>query len=126
MFKDAIEAIGRIDSNHLFFIEGILLLTMNTAVVHLKAPNLVYGTHVYEGSLVPPHWDGDPTFLRSRFQQRAKEAAEVPAPLWGGELGYDLGAAGTCSASSQGDATAGRLTLQVDSGKGCQVTLHAG
>ncbi len=35
-------------------------------------------------------------------------------------------ASGTCLASSQWDATAGRLTLQVDSGKGCQVTLHAG
>ena len=225
MFKDAIEAIGRVDSNHLFFIEGILLLTMNTAVVPLKVSNLVYGTHVYEGSLVPPHWNGDPTFLRSRFQQRAREAAEVPAPLWVGELGYDLGApgaisyvdaaldeaddlgigwawwqwresrwwgmvdragqlvnkddlrhiarpyviaapagvrpgrgdgvrgdltiqvnaghadqpivvgwsaltlmapvvAGTCLASSQWDATAGRLTLQVDSGKGCQLTLR--
>jgi len=94
MFKEAIEAIGRVDSNHLFFIEGILLLTMNTAVVPLKAPNLVYGTHVYEGSLVPPHWNGDPTFLRSRFEQRVKEAAEVPAPLWVGELGYDLRAPG--------------------------------
>src|SRR2546430_6675472 len=97
MFKDAIEAIGRVDSNHLFFIEGILLLTMNTAVVPLKVSNLVYGTHVYEGSLVPPHWNGDPTFLRSRFQQRAREAAEVPAPLWVGELGYDLGAPGAIS-----------------------------
>ena len=225
MFKDAIEAIGRVDSNHLFFIEGILLLTMNTAVVPLKVSNLVYGTHVYEGSLVPPHWNGDPTFLRSRFQQRAREATEVPAPLWVGELGYDLGAPGatsyidaaldeaddlgigwawwqwresrwwgmvdraghlvnkddlrhlarpyviaapagvrpsrgdgvrgdltiqvnaghadqpivvgwsaltltapvvtvTCLASSQWDATAGRLTLQVDSGKGCQLTLR--
>jgi hypothetical protein len=225
MFKEAIEAIGRVDSNHLFFIEGILLLTMNTAVVHLKAPNLVYGTHVYEGSLVPPHWNGDPTFLRSRFQQRVKEAAEVPAPLWVGEIGYDLGApgatsyadaaldeaddlgigwawwqwresrwwgivdragqlvnlnmlrhlarpyviaapsgvhpsrgdglrgtltirvdarhadqpivigwsaltltapvvTGTCLASSQWDATTGRLTLQIDTGKGCQLTLH--
>ena len=92
MFKEAIEAIGAVDSNHLFFVEGILLLSMNTVVVHLKVPNLVYGTHVYEGSLVPPFWNGDPTFLRERFQQRAKEAAEVPAPLWVGELGYDLGA----------------------------------
>jgi hypothetical protein len=227
MFKEAIEAIGRVDSSHLFFIEGILLLTMNTAVVPLKAPNLVYGTHVYEGSLVPPHWNGDPTLLRSRFQQRAKEAAEVPAPLWVGELGYDLVAPGAttyidaaldeaddlgigwawwqwresrrwgivdrggqlvnrdmlrhiarpyviaapagahasrgdgvrgaltiqvdarhvdqpivvgwsaltltapvvtgiCLASSQWDATTARLMLQVDSGKGCQLTLRAG
>jgi hypothetical protein len=227
MFKEAIEAIGRVDSNHLFFIEGILLLTMNTAVVPLKAPNVVYGTHIYEGSLVPPHWNGDPTFLRSRFQQRLKEAAEVPAPLWVGELGYDLAApgattyidasldeaddlgigwawwqwresrrwgmvdrggqlvnmevlrhlarpyviaaptgihpsrgdglrgsmtirvdarhadqpiligwsaltltapvvTGTCLTSSQWDATTARLTLLIDSGKGCQLTLRAG
>jgi hypothetical protein len=32
---------------------------------------------------------------------------------------------GTCLASSHWDATAGRLTLQVDSGKGCQLTLRA-
>ena len=226
MFKDAIEAIGAVDSNHLFFVEGILLLTMNTVVVHLKAPNLVYGTHVYEGSLVPPFWNGDPSFLRQRFQQRVKEAAEVPAPLWIGELGYDLtqkgafsyadaaldeaddlgvgwawwqwrenrwwgivdasgqivnmdalrhlarpyviaapagvhpgrgdgvhgtlalsvdsshadqpiqvgwsaitltgpAVAGTCVNSSHWDATAGRLTLQLDSGAGCQVTVRA-
>jgi endoglycosylceramidase len=97
MFKDAIEAIGAVDANHLFFVEGILLLTMNTVVVHLKVPNLVYGTHVYEGSLVPPYWTGDPTFLRQRFQQRVKEAAQVPAPLWIGEIGYDLGAKGAVS-----------------------------
>ncbi len=90
MFRDAIEAIGTVDSNHMFFVEGILLLTMNTVVVHLHAPNVVYGTHLYEGSLVPPFWTGDPTFLRQRFQQRVKEATEVPAPLWIGELGYDL------------------------------------
>jgi hypothetical protein len=227
MFKEAIEAIGAVDSNHLFFVEGILLLSMNTVVVHLTAPNLVYGTHVYEGSLVPPFWTGDPHFLRERFQQRVKEAAEVPAPLWIGELGYDLAqkgadsyadaaldeaddlgigwawwqwrenrwwgivdrggqianmdalrhlarpyviaapsgvhpgrgdgvhgtlavrvdaghadqpivigwsaltltppvVTGTCLASSQWNATTARLTLQVDSGKGCQVTLRAG
>jgi aryl-phospho-beta-D-glucosidase BglC (GH1 family) len=90
MFRDAIEAIGAVDSNHLFFVEGILLLSLDTAVVPLKAPNLVYGTHLYEGSLVPPFFTGDATFLRSRFRQRVKEAAEVPAPLWIGELGYDL------------------------------------
>ncbi|HEY9287571.1 MAG TPA: cellulase family glycosylhydrolase [Candidatus Dormibacteraeota bacterium] len=90
MFRDAIQAIGQVDANHLFFVEGILLLTMNTVVVHLSAPDIVYGTHLYEGSLVPPFWTGDPTFLDQRIQQRVKEAAQVPAPLWVGELGYDL------------------------------------
>jgi endoglycosylceramidase len=97
MFRDAIEAIGAVDSNHLFFVEGILLLTVNTVVVHLNAPNVVYGTHVYEGSLIPPFWNGDPMFLQQRFQQRVKEAAQVPAPLWIGELGYDLTQKGALS-----------------------------
>jgi endoglycosylceramidase len=227
MFRDAIQSIGAVDSNHLFFVEGILLLTLNTAVVHLNAPNVVYGTHLYEGSLIPPFWTGDPTFLRQRFQQRVSEAAQVPAPLWIGELGYDLTqkgalsyadaaldeadqlgigwawwqwrenrywgivdaggqivhldalrhlarpyviaapsgvhpgrgdgirgtlslgvdashanqplvigwpaltlaapvATGTCLLSAQSDATTGRLTLQIDPGSGCQLTVRAG
>jgi endoglycosylceramidase len=90
MFQHAIEAIGSVDPNHLFLVEGILLLTLNTVVVHLHAPNVVYGTHIYEGSLVPPFWNGDPTFVDQRFAQRVKEASQVPAPLWIGEAGYDL------------------------------------
>ena len=97
MFRDAIQAIGAVDSNHLFFVQGILLLTLNTVVVHLKAPDVVYGTHLYEGSLIPPFWNGDPTFLRQRIQQRVNEAAQVPAPLWIGELGYDLTQKGAIS-----------------------------
>ena len=97
MFKEAIDAIGAVDANHLFFVQGILLLTLNTVVDHLKGPNIVYGTHLYEGSLIPPFWTGDPTFLRQRFQQRVKEAGQVPAPLWIGELGYDLTQKGAMS-----------------------------
>jgi Cellulase (glycosyl hydrolase family 5) len=97
MFQHAIEAIGQVDANHLFFVEGILLLSLNTDVVSLRAPDVVYGTHLYEGSLVPPFWNGDPAFLNSRFQQRAREASEVPAPLWIGELGYDLTQKGALS-----------------------------
>jgi aryl-phospho-beta-D-glucosidase BglC (GH1 family) len=96
-FRDAIQSIGRVDPNHLFFVEGILLLGLNTDVVHLKAPNVVYGTHLYEGSLVPPFWTGDATYLDQRFRQRVKEAAAVPAPLWIGELGYDLTQKGALS-----------------------------
>lgn len=106
MFRDAIDAIGQVDANHLFFVEGILLLTMNTVVVHLSAPDVVYGTHLYEGSLVPPFWTGDPTFLDQRIQQRVKEAAQVPAPLWIGELGYDLTQNG---AISYADAALNRM-----------------
>ena len=111
MFKDAIEAIGAVDPNHLFLVEGILLLTMNTVVVHLKAPNLVYGTHLYEGSLIPPFWTGDPAFLHQRVQQRVEEAAEVPAPLWIGELGYDLTQDGALSYADAALDEADRLGI---------------
>lgn len=97
MFQHAIESIGSVDANHLFLVEGILLLDLNTVVVRLQAPNVVYGTHLYEGSLVPPFWTGDPVFLRQRFDQRAKEASQVPAPLWIGEVGYDLTQKGALS-----------------------------
>jgi hypothetical protein len=46
---------------------------------------------------VPPFWNGDPTFLDSRVRQRVKEAAALPAPLWIGELGYDLTKPGAIS-----------------------------
>ncbi len=90
LYRSAIEAVGAVDSNHMFFMEGILLLSLDTVVVHLHAPNLVYATHVYEGSLVPPFWNGDPRPLADRFRQRQREAGELRAPLWIGEFGHDL------------------------------------
>jgi hypothetical protein len=111
LFQHSIEAIGSVDSNHLFFIEGILLLSLDTAVVHLKAPNVVYGTHVYEGSLVPPFWTGDSTYLDARFRQRADEAAAVPAPLWIGEMGYDLTQPGALSYADAALNEADRLGI---------------
>jgi endoglycosylceramidase len=89
-YQRTIEAVGAIDPNHLFFLEGILLFTLNTAVRPIKGRNLVYADHVYEGSLVPPFWNGDPKPLAERFAQRQREAQAVPAPWWVGEFGYDL------------------------------------
>ncbi|HSO92993.1 MAG TPA: cellulase family glycosylhydrolase [Candidatus Dormibacteraeota bacterium] len=111
LFQHAIEAIGSADANHLFFTEGILLLGLNTAVVQLKARNVVYGTHVYEGSLVPPFWTGDPTYLDTRFRQRASEAAAVPAPLWVGEMGYDWTQPGALSYADAALDEADRLGI---------------
>lgn len=90
LYQRAIEAIGSVDSNHIFMVEGILLFTLDTVMVNLKAPNLVYGNHIYEGSLVPPLWNGDPGPLQERFKVRVREAAVLNAPLWVGEMGYDL------------------------------------
>ncbi len=101
-YQRTIEAVGAIDPNHLFFLEGILLFTLNTAVRAIQARNLVYADHVYEGSLVPPFWTGDPGPLADRFAQRAREARTLSAPWWVGEFGHDLtqpGAAGYADAA---------------------------
>lgn len=101
-YQRMIEAVGAIDPNHLFFLEGILLFTLNTAVRPIQARNLVYADHVYEGSLVPPFWTGDPGPLADRFAQRAREARDLSAPWWVGEFGHDLtqpGAAGYADAA---------------------------
>jgi len=101
-YQRTIEAVGAVDPNHLFFLEGILLFTLNTAVRPIRAHNLVYADHVYEGSLVPPFWTGDPRPLADRFAQRAREAQALSAPWWVGEFGHDLtqpGAAGYADAA---------------------------
>jgi hypothetical protein len=90
MYQRAIEAIGAVDPNHLFLVQGILLLGLDTTTVHFKLPNLVYGVHVYEGSLVPPFFNGDRHPIDERFQLRVREAKEIGAPLWIGEIGHDL------------------------------------
>src|SRR5437868_6746589 len=70
LYQHAIEAVGSVDGNHLFFLEGILLFTLDTLMVPLHAPNLVYGNHIYEGSLVPPLWNGDPGPVQHTFAVR--------------------------------------------------------
>jgi len=97
LYQHAIEAVGSVDGNHLFFVEGILLFTLDTLMVPLHAPNLVYGNHIYEGSLVPPLWNGDPGPVQHTFAVRLKEAAVLNAPLWVGEMGHDLTQSGAMS-----------------------------
>jgi endoglycosylceramidase len=89
-YQRTIEAVGAVDPNHLFFLEGILLFTLNTAVRPIQGRNLVYADHVYEGSLVPPFWNGDPQPLADRFAQRMREARALGAPWWVGEFGHDV------------------------------------
>ncbi|MBO0687777.1 MAG: cellulase family glycosylhydrolase, partial [Candidatus Dormibacteraeota bacterium] len=51
-YQRAIDAIGAVDPNHLFIVEGLLLEDFGTTIVPLRAPNLVYSPHLYAGSLV--------------------------------------------------------------------------
>jgi hypothetical protein len=87
LYARTIDAIGSVDPNHLFIVEGQLLGDFGTTVVPLAAPNLVYSPHEYTGSLVPPTFDGNATPLDNHVAQVANEAARVPAALWIGEWG---------------------------------------
>ncbi len=87
LYARTVDAIGAVDPNHLFVVEGQLLADFGTAIVPLHAPNLVYSPHEYTGSLVPPSFDGDSSALDSHVASVADEASRVPAALWVGEWG---------------------------------------
>ena len=87
LYAHTIDAIGAVDPNHLFIVEGQLLSDFGTTVVPLTAPDLVYSPHEYTGSLVPPAFDGSASALDDHVAQVAGEAAQVPAALWIGEWG---------------------------------------
>ncbi len=87
LYARTIDAIGVVDPNHLFIVEGQLFGDFGTTVVPLQAPNLVYSPHEYTGSLVPPVFDGNAQALDDHVAQVSGEAARVPAALWVGEWG---------------------------------------
>jgi endoglycosylceramidase len=89
LYARTVAAIGSVDPNHLFIVEGTLFGDQPTTVRPLRAPDLVYSPHLYTGALVPPAFDGDRAPLDRRIAAEAVEAASVPAPMWVGELGVD-------------------------------------
>ncbi|MBV8528431.1 MAG: cellulase family glycosylhydrolase, partial [Candidatus Dormibacteraeota bacterium] len=89
-YERAVEALGRVDSNHLFFLDNDMAGDLPTTVVPLHAPDLVYAPHVYTGSLIPPAFTGDDSALRTHVDELAREASDVPAALWFGEFSIDF------------------------------------
>jgi hypothetical protein len=87
LYAHTIDAIGAVDPNHLFIVEGQLFGDFGTTVVPLQAPNLVYSPHEYTGSLVSPIFDGNAQALDDHVAQVSDEASRVPAALWIGEWG---------------------------------------
>ncbi|GAC1578193.1 MAG: hypothetical protein NVS3B18_11930 [Candidatus Dormibacteria bacterium] len=87
LYARTIDAIGAVDPNHLFIVEGELLADFGTTIVPLQAPDLVYSPHEYTGSLVPPIFDGSAEALDSHVRKVADEASRVVAALWVGEWG---------------------------------------
>ncbi len=94
LYARTIDAIGSVDPNHLFIVEGQLMADVGTVIVPLRAPNLVYSPHEYTGSLVPPTFDGDGGPVAAHVAQVAAEATRVPAALWIGEWGMAASQAG--------------------------------
>jgi endoglycosylceramidase len=86
-YARAVRALGAVDPNHLFILEGDALGDLPTSVVPLAAPDLVYSSHLYTGVLFPPPFDGHAQAIDTHVSELAHEAAQVPAPLWVGELG---------------------------------------
>jgi endoglycosylceramidase len=79
------------DPRHLFIVEGTLFDSLPTAVEPLRAPNVVYSAHIYVGSLIDVPLQPRSRAIAAAVDQRMREAAALPAPLWIGELGADGG-----------------------------------
>jgi len=93
LYARTIDQIGRVDSNHLFIVEGILFADFGTAVLPLHGDSVVYSPHIYTGSLVPPAFTGDRHAIDQHITDQVRESADVPAPMLPGELGIDRGQA---------------------------------
>jgi endoglycosylceramidase len=90
LYQHSIEAIGKVDPNHLFFAEGTLFLGWPVAIDKLQAPNLVYSPHFYDGSIVPPNYTGDNRQIIDGVKQNVAEADRLGSvPMWVGEMGID-------------------------------------
>ncbi|HYA01474.1 MAG TPA: cellulase family glycosylhydrolase [Candidatus Binatia bacterium] len=85
-YARAVTAIAAVDPNHLFFLENDALDDLPTAVVPIKAPDIVYSPHVYTGVLSPA-LGGEPQALDTHVAELAGEAAQLSAPMWVGEFG---------------------------------------
>jgi len=89
LYQHAIEALGAVDPNHLFIVESTLFADEPTAIVPLRAPDLVYSPHLYTGALVPKVLSPGSHPIADSIAGRQREAALLPAALWFGELGIN-------------------------------------
>jgi len=88
-YATGIGDLAKVDPNHLFIVEGDLFGDLPTAIRPLAAKNLVYSTHLYSGSILPPTYRGNQQPLQAELEQGIKEAHQLPAAYWAGELGID-------------------------------------
>ena len=88
-YATGIRDLAKVDPNHLFIVEGDLFGGLPTAVRPLAARDLVYSTHLYSGSILPPSFTGNRRPLEAELAQALGEARQLPAAYWAGELGID-------------------------------------
>jgi len=88
-YATGIRTLAKVDPNHLFIVEGDLFADLPTAIRPLAAPNLVYSTHLYSGSILGPSFTGNAMPLQAELDQGLAEARQLPAAYWAGELGID-------------------------------------
>ncbi len=88
-YAQGVSEIARIDPNHLFILEGDLFGDLPTAIRPLRAKDIVYSTHLYVGSILPPSYTGDRQPLQRELRQGLQEAQQLPAAYWVSELGID-------------------------------------
>jgi endoglycosylceramidase len=86
-YATGIRDLARVDPNHLFIVEGDLFGGLPTAIRPLAARDLVYSTHLYSGSILPPTYQSSRAPLRSELEQGLAEAGHHPPPDWAGERG---------------------------------------
>ncbi|MEA2647347.1 MAG: endoglycosylceramidase, partial [Chloroflexota bacterium] len=89
LMSRTIEAMAAVDPNHAWVVEATLFADLPTFTVPLPVPNLLYSPHFYTGTLVPPKFTGDRLRIDAEMAMRQREAAELDAALWVGELGDD-------------------------------------
>lgn len=87
LYARTIRAIAGVDPSHLFFVESTLFGNTATAMIPLRAPDLVYSPHLYTGALVPGILSPGPNPVARSIHERVREAGMLPAALWFGELG---------------------------------------
>lgn len=88
-YATGITDLAKVDPNHLFIVEGDLFGGLPTAIRPLHARNLVYSTHLYSGSILPPTFHGNSQPLQAELKQGLGEASQLPAAYWPGEVGID-------------------------------------
>lgn len=105
-YQRIMQAVADVDPHHILMAESILFLNLDTVIRPLRLPNLAYGPHLYVGSLIPPFWSGDLKPEADRLAEFQREADRLPAPLWIGELGFDMTRP---EAAAYADATLGLM-----------------